>query len=194
MSRLVFLVEERSMAEFLDVWLVREHPNLPFLCVPHDGKSDLLRSIPRKLRAWNEPGARFAVIIDNDNRNCEELKTEILESCRTSGRDDALIRIACQELEAWYLGDPEALAAAFGEPELLERLRKARFRDPDAVHKPSEELVRLVPAFQKVSGARAVAAHIDRARNRSPSFRVFAAGIDQVAKAYQPSQSSEVET
>jgi hypothetical protein len=193
MSRLVFLVEERSMAEFLNVWLNREHPNLKFLCVPHEGKRDLLQSIPRKLRAWNEPGAHFAVIIDNDNGNCEELKTEILASCRKSGRADALIRIACQELEAWYLGDPEALAAAFREPKLLERLRRARFRDPDALQRPSDELARLVPAFQKVSGARAVAAHIDRARNRSPSFKVFAAGIDQIANAYQPSQRTEIE-
>lgn len=194
MSRLVFLVEEPSMAEFLHVWLVREHSNLQFLCVPHEGKRDLLQSIPRKLRAWHEPGTRFVVIIDNDSRNCEELKTEILASCRESGRDDALIRIACQELEAWYLGDPEALAAAFGEPKLLERLRKAKFRDPDTLQRPSDELAQLVPAFQKVSGARAVAAHIDRARNRSQSFKVFAAGIDQIAKAYQPSQSGEVET
>jgi hypothetical protein len=183
MSRVVFLVEEPSMAEFLRVWLVREHSNLQFLCVPHEGKRDLLQSIPRKLQAWQEPGTRFVVIIDNDNRNCEELKTEILASCRRSGRDDALIRIACQELEAWYLGDPEALAAAFEEPKLLKRLRRAKFRDPDALQRPSGELARLVPAFQKVSGARAVAAHIDRARNRSTSFQVFAAGIDQIAKA-----------
>ncbi len=194
MSRVVFLVEEQSMAEFLCVWLVRQHSNLQFLCVPHEGKRDLLQSIPRKLRAWREPGTRFVVIIDNDNRNCEELKMEILASCRESGRDDALIRIACQELEAWYLGDAEALAAAFGEPKLLERLRRSRFRNPDALQKPSDELARLVPAFQKVSGARAVAAHMDRARNRSPSFKVFASGIDRIAKACQPSQSSEVET
>ena len=32
------------------------------------------------------------------------------------------MRLACQELEAWYLGDLEALAAAFEEPKLCGRL------------------------------------------------------------------------
>lgn len=181
------------MAEFLQVWIAREYPSVPFRCVPHEGKSDLFKSIPRKLRAWREPNVRFVVIIDNDNRDCRELKREIQASCQKSGRDDALVRIACQELEAWYLGDPEALAAAFGDRGLLDRLRRARFRDPDTLPRPSDELARLVPAFQKVSGARAMANHIDRTRNRSPSFRIFAAGIDQVAEAYGPLQTGQTE-
>jgi len=192
MSRIVFLVEERSMAEFLKIWVARTYPTVPFLCVPHEGKSDLRKSIPRKLKAWHEPGVRFVVIIDNDNRNCEELKTELLASCATSGRDDTLVRIACQELEAWYLGDPEALGAAFGDSELPDRLRKARFRHPDALPRPSDELARLVPAFQKVSGARAVAVHIDRTRNRSVSFKIFATSIDQIAEAYRPWRNGSV--
>ncbi len=192
MSRIVFLVEERSMAEFLKVWLKRTYPKVPFLCVPHEGKSNLLKSIPRKLRAWHEPGARFVVIIDNDGRDCEDLKSKLLALCHESGRHDTLVRIACQELEAWYIGDPEALAAAFGDHGLPNRLRKARFRKPDDIPRPSDELARLVPAFQKVSGARAVAAHIDRARNKSVSFGVFAASIDQIAKAYRPSRNGSV--
>jgi hypothetical protein len=189
MSRLVFLVEERSMANFLEVWLAREHPNLPFLCLPHEGKSDLRRSIPRKLRAWREPGVRFVVIIDNDGGDCEALKAELVELCHQAGRDDALIRIACQELEAWYLGDPEALGVAFSDHALPPKLRKARFRNPDAIPRPSDELARLFPAFQKVSGARAVAAHIDIVRNKSVSFRIFAAGINDIAGFYPPPQS-----
>jgi hypothetical protein len=183
MSRIVFLVEERSMAEFLKVFIPREYPGVPFLCIPHEGKTDLVKSIPRKLKAWREPGARFVVIIDNDNRDCTELKDEILASCQEAGRDDTLVRIACQELESWYLGDPEALAAAFGNQGLSERLRKARFRDPDALPRPSDELARLVPAFQKVSGARSVATHIDIARNTSRSFKIFAAGIHRISDA-----------
>lgn len=181
MSRLIFLVEERSMAEFLAIFITREYPGVPFLCVPHEGKSDLLKSIPRKLKAWREPDARFVVIIDNDNQDCTELKAELLASCRKAGRDDTLVRIACQELEAWYLGDPEALAAAFGDQRLPEKLRKARFRDPDALPRPSDELARMVPAFQKVSGARAVALHIDISRNKSASFKIFTDGLKHIS-------------
>ena len=186
MSRVVFLVEERSMAAFLQIWVARAFPGVPFHCVPHQGKADLLKSISRKLRAWREPAARFVIVIDNDRRDCEELKAQLLRICRDAGRDDALIRIACQELEAWYLGDPEALAAAFADPTLPDRLKKPRFRNPDTLAKPSGELARLVPAFQKVSGARAVARYITRERSTSASFMTFVAGIDRIVGCLPP--------
>ena len=44
--------------------LPRLFPNIPFLCVPHEGKQDLAKSIPRKLRSWNEPGVKFAIVRD----------------------------------------------------------------------------------------------------------------------------------
>lgn len=52
MSRLVFLLEEYSMAVLLEDLLPRIYPDLPFLCMSHEGKQDLEKSIPRKLRAW----------------------------------------------------------------------------------------------------------------------------------------------
>ena len=50
MSRLVLLLEESSMQELLDGLLPRLFPGLLFQCVPHDGKTDLERSIPHKLK------------------------------------------------------------------------------------------------------------------------------------------------
>ena len=93
------------MQVLLDGLLPRLFPDLPFLCVPHKGKRDLERSIPRKLRAWREPGVRFAVIRDNDGGDCEQLKAKLKQLCNQNGRADTLIRIACQELEAsdWRL-------------------------------------------------------------------------------------------
>ena len=115
MSRLVLLLEEESMRVLLDGLLPRLLPDLPFKCVPHEGKSDLARSIRLKLRAWREPGVRFAVVEDNDGKDCHALKDALRGFCEAAGRPDTLIRIACQELEAWYLGEPEALADAFGD-------------------------------------------------------------------------------
>jgi hypothetical protein len=54
------------MKVLLDQMLPRLLPELSFLCVAHDGKHDLEKSVPRKLRAWREPGVRFVVIRDND--------------------------------------------------------------------------------------------------------------------------------
>jgi hypothetical protein len=87
----------------------------------------------------------------------------------------------CQELEAWYLGEPDALAEAFGREELRRLGRKTRWGDSDAVPRPADEIERLVPEFQKVSGARLMARHLSREGNRSKSFQAFVAGIERIA-------------
>ena len=63
MSRMIFLLEERSMKTLLDGLLPRLMPEMTFICIPHEGKQDLEKNIPRKLRAWREPGAHFVVVI-----------------------------------------------------------------------------------------------------------------------------------
>jgi hypothetical protein len=178
MSRLVFLLEERSMKTLLEGLLPRLIPGLPFICVPHEGKQDLEKSIPRKLRAWREPGVRFVAVRDNDGGDCRTLKERLSALCADNGRADALVRIACQELEAWYFGEPQALAQAFDRDQLIRMYQKARYRDPDAIQQPSRELVKLIPEFQKVSGARRMAMYLSRNGNRSRSFQVFMDGVE----------------
>ncbi len=186
MSRLVFLLEEYSMKVLLEALLPRLFPALPFLCVPHEGKQDLERSIPQKLQAWREPGVRFVIVRDNDNGDCRALKQRLGGLC--AARPETVVRIACQELEAWYLGDPAALAEAFGDAKLARIGRRARFRDPDAVGQPSRTLVELVPSFQKVSGARLLGPLLDPARNMSGSFRALIDAVQRLA----PPTSQEV--
>lgn len=45
---LVFLVEEPSMADLLNVLLHRLFPGLAFRCIEHEGKQDLEKNIPEK--------------------------------------------------------------------------------------------------------------------------------------------------
>ena len=168
------------MKVLLDEMLPRLLPGLPFLCVPHEGKQDLQRSVPRKLRAWREAGVRFVVIRDNDGGNCLVLKDSLTALCREGGHESVLVRIACQELEAWYFGEPDALADAYGREGLRDIASKARFRDADTIQQPSAALERLVPEFQKVSGARRMARFLSRERNRSASFQVLLAGVDHL--------------
>ena len=74
MRRIVFLLEEPSMVELLrgvlpkvfPEWVESQH----WIAVPHNGKSDLEASIPRKLRAWNMPEDRFIIMRDNDGGDC----------------------------------------------------------------------------------------------------------------------------
>ena len=180
MNRMVFLLEEPSMKALLDGLLPRLFPDLMFQCVPHDGKTDLEKSIPRKLRAWREPGVRFVVVRDNDRGDCLALKKRLENLCSVRPQRDVIIRIVCQELEAWYLAEPDALAEAF-EMESLRRIGARRgFRQPDRVSYPYREPARLVPRFQKVSGAPLLAGYLTRKRNRSPSFHAMIDGIERL--------------
>ena len=168
------------MKTLLDGLLPRLFPCLVFQCVPHEGQQDLAKSVPRKLRAWREPGVRFVVLRDNDRGDCRILKGRLRDLCRENGRPDTLVRIACQELEAWYLGEPDALADAYSQDNLRGIGRRARFRDPDSVVKPSSAVRELVPQFQKTDGARRMAEHLSRERNRSASFQALMQGIENI--------------
>ena len=177
---MIFLVEENSMKEFLDKFLRRVYPGLEFLCIPHDGKSDLDRKIVHTLRRWQVPGDRFVIVRDNDGGDCYAVKERLQELCRQGGREDTLIRIVCQELEAWYLGEPIAMAYAFGDERLRNINRKAAYRNPDVRPKPSLDMEKLTPGFEKIAGARKMAQHLTREKNRSHSFAVFLNGVEKL--------------
>jgi hypothetical protein len=182
-GRIIFLLEEPSMKTFLDDFLPRAFPEFNkdehFICVPHEGKTDLEGSFPRKLRAWREPNARFVVMRDNDGAPCIDLKARYSKMCADSGRPESLVRLVCQELESWYLGDLQAIATAFGTHVDTDPLRK-KFADPDHFNNACQELKRLVPAYQKMAGARTLAPHLDASRNRSRSFQTFVSGVERV--------------
>ena len=181
LGRLIFLVEETSTQAFLDIFLRRLYPDLEFLCVPHNGKSDLDRNIVHTLRNWKVPGDRFVIVRDNDSDNCWALKERLQELCYQGGREDTLIRIVCQELESWFLSEPTALADAYDDEQLRNIGMRARYRNPESRAKPSEDLKRLIPNFQKTDGDRRMAQHLTRESNRSHSFAVFLDGIERLA-------------
>ena len=186
-GRIIFLLEEPSMKALLDDLLPRLFPGWMegqnFQCVPHEGKSDLDRSIPRKLSAWRLPRDRFVVVRDNDSANCIDVKARLKTLCAKGGRPATLVRLVCQELESWYIGDLQALGAAFDEPKINTPAQRKRFAHPDKWQKPSIEVKRLVPAFQKISGARVMAQHLNPAGNLSHSFQVFVEGVRCTAAA-----------
>ncbi|WP_313083656.1 DUF4276 family protein [Pulveribacter sp.] len=184
-GRIVFLLEELSMRTLLDGWLPRIFPGWVegqhFLCIPHEGKSDLDRSIARKLAAWRIPEDRFVIVRDNDSADCMVLKARLRLLCQQAGQPQTLIRLVCQELESWYLGDLAALASAFQGTKIDTPAHRKRYIEPDRWQKPSVEVKRLAPAFHKLSGARAMAQHLSVEGNRSRSLHVFIAGVQRVA-------------
>lgn len=175
------------MKSFLDGLLPRVLPSeVTVQYVVHEGKSDLEKSIPRKLRAWNTPDTHFVVVRDQDSGDCKVIKARLLGLCAGAQRTDVLVRIACHELEAWFLGEMDAVAAAFHQPSLARHHGERKFKDPDALGSPSRELAKLVPGYQKVGGARRIAEHFEPARCTSISFQVFLSGLLRVVGGGNP--------
>jgi len=101
-----------------------------------------------------------------------------------------LNRIAIEELEAWFFGDVEAVCTAYpGVPATL--ANRAPYRDPDAVAGGTWEALGRVlkqaghhgSGLRKGEAARAIAEHMDPARNRSRSFGHFRDGLLRVTGA-----------
>ena len=180
MSRVIFLLEEQSMKELLDRMLPRIFPSLQILCIPHEGKADLDSHIRSKLSSWRIPGDSFIIVRDNDDGDCIALKQRLRDLCQQTGHDDAIIRIVCQELEAWYLGQPDAMAKAFGDEKLRDIGKMPRFRNPDTRKNPSQDVEKLCKGFQKINGARRIADYLTREGNHSHSFKVFLDGVEQL--------------
>jgi hypothetical protein len=180
MKKLIFLLEEQSMKELLNIILPKIIPeSYSFQCIVHNGKSALQKSIPIKTRAWREPNVQFIVVHDKDSADCKKLKTDLHELIYKPRRSSSLIRIACTELESWFLGDFEAIEKAFNI-DLSVQKNKALFRNPDSLANPKQELTKLVPKYQQITGSIAIAQHMDITKNKSHSFNVFVAGIQRL--------------
>lgn len=177
--RLVFMVEERSMEELLKEILPKILPeDVEFLIIPHNGKSDLAASIQKKLRAWNYPGDKFVIVHDQDSNDCILLKSKLSELCGC-GRNEFLIRIVCRELEAWYFGDLNALSLAYGK-NLKTLSGKRKYREPDGIGNPKQEIYKLLPMYQQISGAKQIGQYMNSESNTSHSFNVFVEGVKRL--------------
>lgn len=91
-----------------DTFFKDQHPDLKadFIMAnpPHEGKQDLDKSIPIKLKHWNVPNSWFVVVRDKDQSDCVQLKQRLKQLCEANGRPETLIRIGVHELESWFLG------------------------------------------------------------------------------------------
>jgi hypothetical protein len=177
MRTLVLLLEERSAQALLEGLLPRILPaEIAVQYLVFEGKQDLEKNVARKLRGWQRPDTSFVVLRDQDAGDCAKVKQRLVDAVRASGKT-ALVRVACRDLEAWVAGDLDAVASAFDEPTVAREKNKARFRDPDGLVRPVEELRRLVLGYQKIDGARRVGPLLDPERNSSRSFRTFCSGV-----------------
>jgi hypothetical protein len=196
------LVEEPSCAEAIRILVPKIIGNQSsFDTRVFQGKQDLLASLPARLRGyarWLPSDWRIVVLIDRDGDDCHTLKSSLETMAKDAGLRTptathgtgavkVVNRIAVEELEAWFFGDVEALAAAY--PRIPPTLGAKRgFRDPDAISGGTwERLHRLLAAagyyrggMPKIEVARKISRVMDPARNRSRSFQVFCRALREL--------------
>jgi hypothetical protein len=204
--QLEILVEEPSAAAALDVLVPRiaDQAAWPREGGPtwsirrFNGRHALLRKLPDRLRSYAAQAqamdVRVLVLIDRDDDDCLELKQQLEDlavtaglstrATTTSGVFGVCNRIAVEELEAWFIGDPDAVRSAY--PRVPASFgHNAKFRKPDEVTGGTwESLERLLrkhgyhrAGLGKIKLATDVARHMDPSRNASPSFTAFCTGL-----------------
>lgn len=184
MKELVFLLEEESAKAMLESLLPRMlDPAIKLRLLAFEGKQDLEKQMVRKMRSYINPQARFIVMRDQDaTPDCGVVKEALLTRCAEAGRQGvALVRIACRELESFYLADLAAVEAGLGLNGLAKNQNTTKFKNPDALQKPSKELFTLTKQrYQKVSGSRVIGQHLQVGNERSRSFKNLIAGIKRM--------------
>jgi len=178
----------------------RTHPYRGIGRLPRDlsGKTDpwkrvLLNRLPKILAGYGMSlrgqDASVVVVVDLDDRDCIAFKREllqVLEGCHP--RPGCLFRIAIEEMEAWLLGDPDAVAGAFPRAKrsvlssyvqdsicgTWEKLADAVF--PGGAAKLSADGYPRI-GEEKCKWASQIGPRQDVESNRSPSFQFFRRGL-----------------
>ena len=196
---LEFFVEEPSMSIALSNLLPKVFidKDVRWDFREFQGKMDLLKKLPDRLKGrakCMQPCHKIVVIVDNDRGDCHKLKEQLehiasqqgLLTKTTASRGDyqVLNRIAVEELEAWFFGDPSAVIAAY--PKVSPKaFSKAEYRVPDNIKGGTWE--RLDKILQKAGYystgmikkevADRISLHMDVERNTSESFKTFVRGL-----------------
>jgi len=183
-KRFEILVEEHSMEVFLKNLLPRILPDsftigINCFIYPHEGKQDLQKRLPKRIKAYRSYPQKVILLViqDQDSSDCKVLKRKLLRLIReANGNTKYLIRIACKELENWYLGDLNTVQKIFPTFRAGKLKNKAKFRDVDRLN-GAEEMKNLSKEFTKVQSARAFGQKIEIENNKSVSFNHFVDGI-----------------
>jgi hypothetical protein len=197
--RVDFLVEEISAKAALEQLLPRLLPRCACRVRVFEGWQDLLGQLKAVLQGYHrrimregESDLRVVVLLDGDGI-CVRRKADLEARAKAAGLVTkttaapgqvfhVLNRVAVEELEAWWLGDREAIMAAY--PSVKRSYFKGREGDCDLHPKPNDvlwEVLKLGRHFltgkRKTQWATDIGQHIEPGRNKSASFRAFQDGL-----------------
>ena len=121
---LVFYLEGRSDREFLKNFLPRKFPKIKDNSVEvryiiFEGKIGMNQYLKKKLQSYRDSRkSHFIILRDQDSENCIKVKEVLTQICQSAGKTNFSIRIACRELENWYIGNLAAIGKIYNIPNL----------------------------------------------------------------------------
>lgn len=171
---LVCCLEESSAEAMLSSLLPKLLPQgWIYQFIVFEGKTDLRNRLQFRIQHWQQPHSKFLVLCDQDAQDCRQLKRELSLIVANTGKAAlSKIRIACHELENFYLGDLAAVEKGLNLSNLAKLQNKHTYRTPDAITNAPEQLKKITGnKYQKCAGSRAIAPHLDLSgQNKSHSF------------------------
>jgi len=210
-----FLVEDASGAKLLEAvvpkiigahgtlhtW--RVHPyrgigRLPKQLIPgsQPSKRILLDQLPRLLKGYGRtPGIELVVVVvDADDRDCSIFLKELNDMLvSVDSPPTTLFRLAIEEIEAWYMGDRNALLTAY--PHARRASLNAYVQDSvcgtwerlaDALVKGGSAAIKRegwpAPGQLKFEWAERIGPLLDAENNLSPSFRKLRDGLRRATR------------
>ncbi len=184
--KLVCLLEERSAEEVLKVILPQIlSSNISVRYFSFEGKNDLKKKLQRRIQHWQGNGDVFLVLMDQDGDNCVAAKDDLWKIIKKTGKDRrTLVRIACHELENFFLGDLAAVEQGLEISGLSKQQNSRKYREPDKMANAPDELKKLTgDKYSKISGSRSIAPllRIDGS-SRSTSFNALVSGIRRLVE------------
>lgn len=154
-------------------------------------KRILLDRLPSALRGYGKtPGIdAVVVVLDSDRRNCVDFLAELkalVAGCHPA--PNTMFRLAIEEVEAWYLGDQQALQAAYprARADVLGRYVQDSVCDTwellaDAIHPGGSAAIKRagwpLPGQIKCEWAEKIGPLLEPDRNVSPSFGKLRDGL-----------------
>jgi hypothetical protein len=188
MKTLHIFTEEVSAKNVFEALLPKIIPDDVFFRIyPHQGKRDLEIALQKSLPTLSKiPNSVILITRDQDCSDCKEVKNRIQELIRNDCHCEHVIRIACKELEAWFLGDLLAVNQAYPRFKPDQYQNKAEFRNVDRITNPNKYLLKIIPEYSnrstlpKLAVSEAISPFLDLTRNRSSSFNNTISAIKRI--------------